>query len=245
MPKVSLKDFFLKFVSVVDKGDNKGANILLFKSEPEPEAVQEENDITKGGDVIIMKTLEEILKGLSEEDAKVVSDEIEKAKTPKAEEGKEDKAGGTASFDDVNDVRKSADPAVQALVAKADADAILIKELQDNIKKDKLEKTVAQFDKISAPKEDLMTVFKAVDDVTATTIETILKAVNAQLSESTIIKVIGSDGEKSEEKAIDMVEKGAEEIKKAEGITIEQARVKFLQKNKGLYTQYQDEMKGV
>ena len=31
MPKISLKDFFLKFVSVVDKGDNKGANILLFK----------------------------------------------------------------------------------------------------------------------------------------------------------------------------------------------------------------------
>ena len=68
----SLKNFLIKRIAVVEKGDNKGAEVLLFKSDPE-------ETIKEGG--AYMKTFEELMKELPEEDRTVVEGEIEKVKT--------------------------------------------------------------------------------------------------------------------------------------------------------------------
>lgn len=283
MPK-SLKDFFLRFVSVVDKGDNPEADIVMFKSEKGKEENKDGDldDLDKkkckkeGGGV--MKTLEEILKSLSEDDVKVINDEIEKAKTDakadadaeiakaktefeaeldkvKKEEDKDKKPQGTASFDDVENVIKSADPKVVELIEKmksekseiekkAQADAEELSKMKEAARTETIIKTVSQFDRVNAPQDDLVSIWKSVDSETEAKLVNIFKAVNEQLTQANIIKVIGSDADASAISAEEEMEKMAQEIKKNEGITIEQARTKVYKTRPDLLKKYREE-KGV
>ena len=75
MAKKALKDIFLKFVSVVDKGDNPEAKIMLFKSAEEDKEIQKE----KGGQEKMVKTFDEIIKELPAEDAEIVIGQVKKA----------------------------------------------------------------------------------------------------------------------------------------------------------------------
>jgi hypothetical protein len=77
----SLKNFLIKRVGVVDSGDNPGAEVLLFKSDPE--------DLKDKGGVKNM-TFEELMKSLPEEDKKLVTDEIDKVKDEEIKKTKEE-----------------------------------------------------------------------------------------------------------------------------------------------------------
>jgi len=265
MPK-SLKDFFLRFVSVVDKGDNPEADIVMFKQE--------------GGGV--MKTLDEILKGLSEEDAKIVTDEIEKTKTDakadvdalvekaktdaKAEfdaevekvkkEEEDKKPQGTASFDDTENIMKSADPKVVELIEKMKAEKEQVEKenketveklnkMQEEVKKEQIMKTISQFDRINATQDEMVDIWKSLDSDSEVKLTAIFKAVNEQLTQANIIKTVGSDNDASTENASEQIEKLAGEIKKNEGITIEQARTKVYKTRPDLLKKYREEQKGV
>jgi len=247
MPKISLKDFFLKFVSVVDKGDNKGANILLFKSEPEDLKGEEKDEKPKGGNVM-SKTYDEILKALPEDEQAIVKAEIEKIKEEaKPKEGTKPKEG-VASFDEA-EIVKSADPKIQELIEKMKADgeqnATELKKMREEIKKEKVEKTVSQFDKLVASKDELTSLFTKADDETAATLEKVFKAANEQLKDSVVMKEVGSGGGGDESNIEEQVEKEAQELKKSENITIEQARVKVWKKDPTRYAKYlEDQEKG-
>lgn len=74
MAKKALKDIFLKFVSVVDKGDNPEAKIMLFKSAEEDKEIIKE----KGGQGKMVKTFDEIIKGLPADEAEVINGQVKK-----------------------------------------------------------------------------------------------------------------------------------------------------------------------
>jgi len=251
--KISLKNFFVRFASVVDKGDNKGADILLFKAkEKEPENT---NDKSKGGNDNMPKTYDEIVKSLPEEEQTVINAEIEKVKAEAKPKEEDKKPEGVASFDEA-EVVKSADPKVQEMIKKMKEDNEKLEKdakekdeklqkFESDLKKEKIEKTVATFDRIAMPKEEMVTLFAKLDEETTDLVEKAMKAVNEQLVQANIIKVIGTDAEGDQLTVEETIKKEAEEIAKSEGITKEQAYVKALKKDKTRYAKYQEEQKGV
>jgi hypothetical protein len=248
--KVSLKNIFMRFASVVDKGDNPKADILMFKEKPE-EVI---DDKSKGGNVMT-KTFEEIVKALPEDEQVVITAEIEKVKE-EAKPRDEKKPEGVASFDEA-EVVKSADPKVQELIAKqkedlekaqreSEADKAEIKKFQDDLKKERIEKTVATFDRIAVPKEEMVTLFTKLDNESAAIVEKVMKAVNEQLTAANIVKVIGTDAEGEQLTAEATIEKEAKELmSKNTSLTLEGAKVKVIKTKPELYKQYEEEKKGV
>jgi len=248
--KVSLKNIFMRFASVVDKGDNKGANILMFK-EKSTEKVEDEKP--KGGNVMT-KTFEEIVKALPEDEQVIVTAEIEKVKAeaevkpiePVVEKGT-----------DPDELVKSADPKLQEMIKtikesneklekESEAKDAEIKKFQDDLKKESIEKTVSTFDRIASPKEDMVALYSKLDSETEGLVTKIMKSVNEQLTAANIVKVIGSDSEGEQKSAEEIVEKEAKELmSKDSNLTLAQAKVKVIKTKPELYKQYQDEQKGV
>ena len=220
----SLKDFFVRFASVVDKGDNPEANILIAKS--------------KGGESM---KLEDILKELDEEKAKVINDtlaekdaqitELTKVEPKKVDPDPEPK------------VIEKADPEIKAFVEKMqkEKDEMIEKlsKMESTLRKDRIEKEVSEFDKISA-KEELIEVLTDIDEKpdTVVKLKTILKAVNEALTQNTIMKTVGVDGEGKEEKVMETVDKKAKELVEKENITIEEARTRIFKSDPKLYEKY-------
>ena len=131
-----LKDLVITKVALVDEGSCSAAHIKLYKRK-------------EGGDGAMSKTLQDILKNLSEDDQKVVNDELAKVKAelPEGALSAEDKAKleedkkkaeleKQAAFDDLENMKKAkdggttdeellknVDPAVRAYIEKANAKA--------------------------------------------------------------------------------------------------------------------------
>jgi hypothetical protein len=242
---MSLKNLFLRRVAVVDKGDNPEANVLIVKE-------QLIDEKSKGGNVM-PKTFDEIVKALPEDEQAVVTAEIEKVK----EEAKpKEEPKGTASFDEA-EVVKSADPKVQELIAKQKADlekkdreAIekdeKIQKFEADLKKEKIEKSVATFDRIAVPKEEMVTLFAKLDEESTNLVEKVMKSVNEQLTAANIVKVIGTDAEGEQLTAEATIEKEAKELmSKDSNLTLEKAKVKAVKNKPELYKKLQEEMKGV
>ena len=250
---IKLKNIFLKRIAVVDNGDNPEASIVLFKAkEQEPE---NKDDKTEGGNVMT-KTFDEIVKALPEDEQVIVNAEIEKAKTEAEAKPKEVKPQGVASFDEA-EVVKSADSKVQEIIAKQKEDLetikkeneakdVEIKKFQEDLKKEAIEKTVATFDRIAIPKEEMVDLFVKLDEDSTKLVEKIMKSVNEQLTAANIVKVIGTDAEGEQLTAEATVEKEAKELMiKETSLTKAQAIVKVYKSKPDLYKQYQEEMKGV
>jgi ATPase subunit of ABC transporter with duplicated ATPase domains len=223
----SLKDFFVRFASVVDKGDNPEANIMIVKS--------------KGGESM---KLEDILKELDEEKAKVINDELA-AKDAKISELEKVEPKKIESEPEQKVIEK-ADPEIKAFVEKMqkEKDEMIEKlsKMESTLRKDRIEKEVSEFDKISA-KNELIDVLTDIDDRpdTAIKLKTILKAVNEALSQNTIMKTVGVDGEGKEEKVMETVDKKAKELVEKEHITIEEARTRVFKSDPKLYEKYLEE----
>jgi hypothetical protein len=257
LPK-SLKDFFLKFVSVVDKGDNPEAKILLFKS-------AEDEIKEKGG--AYMKTFEELMKELPDEDRTVVEGEIEKAKAEMTEEQKkkmeEEKAAWMKKEEEnlkkdepletnAEELIKSADPKIQELVKKLQEDVdkskgelekveLEKKAKEDELKKELLSKEAEKYPNIGATKEDLVKILGSVDEDTSILIKAVLSADNEALKDNAIIKSVGSSGDGVDKTAKQEIEEKAQELAKAEKITIEKARTKIYKSEPELMKKLREE----
>ena len=248
MAKTSLKNLFLRFVSVVDKGDNKGAKILLAKS-------KEKKPDKKGG--VVMKTVEEILKSMEEEDMKVIKAEIDKIKdmeVAKAEvdvkvEGLESKVEELAKVKPVIDTSdeeliKSADPKIQKMLEKAEE----VKVENETLKKEKVEeiakarkvelsKEAELYPNLGSPVEDIVEIFSKLDgdEKTMELVKGIFGAVNKALEGTELLKTIGTEKEpivKSSEE--ELVEKAKAMVEK-DGITIEAAKTKIIKSDPNKY----------
>ena len=241
--KVSLKNIFMRFASVVDKGDNPAADILMFKEKP-----LENGDKLKGGNVMT-KTFEEIVKALPEDEQTVITAEIEKAK--------EVAKPIEPIVKDTEDIVKSADPKIQEMIKtiresneklekESEAKDVEIKKFQDDLKKEAIEKTVSTFDRIASPKEEMVELFTKLDEDTEKLVTKIMKSVNEQLTQANIVKVIGTDAEGEQLSAEATVEKEAKELMKSDtNLTLAQAKVKVIKTKPELYKKYQEEQKGV
>jgi len=241
MPKKALKDIFLKFVSVVDRGDNPEAKVALFKS------AEEEDLEKKGGQEKMPKTFDEIVKELSEEDAEIVKAEMEKAKKEMTDEEK------AKMMADMKPAVKKEDE----LIAKADPEVKeLFKSMQDEItktkedlkkqaetlKKAEVTKKVEKFDKLSAPVEDMVDVFMKMDQEISDKVEAILKSANEQLNDSKVFKTVGQSSGGDQKTAIEKVEELAKARTVEKGISIELARAEIIKENQELVDEYNKEV---
>jgi len=245
---IKLKNIFLKRIAVVDNGDNPEASVVLFKAkEKEPENKDQK---VEGGNVMT-KTFEEIVKALPEDEQAVITAEIEKAK----EVAKPIEP--IVKEKETEDIVKSADPKIQEMIKtikesneklekESEAKDAEIKKFQDDLKKEAIEKTVATFDRIAVPKEEMVDLFTKLDEDAEKLVTKIMKSVNEQLTAANIVKVIGSDSEGEQKSAKEQIEKDAIELMKNDTkLTKAQAIVKAYKSKPELHKQYQEEEKGV
>jgi len=256
----SLKNFLIKRVGVVDSGDNPEAEVVLFKS-------KEDEDIKNKGGANMSKTFEELVKGLPEEEAKLVTDEIEKVKTEAMEKAKADMIDEESKkkLADEEKVKlnkseeeliKSADPKVRELLEKAKTEADEAKKKVDELQKEKdkkdaelkkelLNKEAEKYTNIGATKEDIVKIFEVTDgkEEADKLLKGILSATNEALKDNKLMKVIGSDGDGKDKTAREEVEEKAQELVKSEKITIEKARTKVYKQNPDLMKKEREEEK--
>ena len=249
MTKKSLRNLFLRFVSVVDKGDNKEAKILLMKSK--------EKKPNKGGGVQ-MKKLEDILKSMEEEDAKVVEAEIAKIKDVEIAKGELDvKVGELESkieelekkepaVVDTSDEEliKSADPKIQKMLEKAKETEAevekLKKEKEEEVakaRKVELSKEAELYPNLGSPVEDIVEIFSKIDGDEKTTglVKGIFSAVNTALEGNALIKSVGSEKDSEEKSPEDELMEKAEAMVEKDGITIEAAKTKIIKSDPDKY----------
>jgi len=235
---LSLKNIFIKRVAVVDKGDNPKADVLLFKQ-------ADEDNVKEGGKIV--KTFEEIIKSMSDEDQEVINaeitkltDEIAKAKEVKPE--KEEKP-------EIDKIVEKADPETAKIIKAMDDEIKKTKEelrkeqetLQKEreiLKKERIAKEVSQFDKLTVPTDDLVDMFMKADEEAGEKIKAILKAANEQLSQANITKTIGENKGSEDEPALSKVEKLAKARMAETKESYPEAYKAVLKENPNLYKEY-------
>ena len=258
MAKTSLKNLFLRFVSVVDKGDNPEAKILLTKS-------KEKNEQKKGGGG--MRKLEEIMKELSKEDQEVINTEIAKNDdVAKANEelvkenddlkvqvetmNKKIKKEVKVEVEPSNEeLLKSADPKIIKILEKAKTEAKIEKEKNEKLEKAAAEsraqlrkaeitKEAADYPNLGAPIEDIVEIFSKMDGdkETVEKIKGIFGAVNKALEGTDLLKSIGTEQEPVEKSKIELLSDDAIELmKEDEQLTKEMAEAKLVKQNPSKY----------
>lgn len=267
-----LKDLVITKVALVDEGSCSAAHIKLYKRK-------------EGGDGIMSKTLQDILKGLSQEDQDVVNAEITKAKAELPEgalsaddkkkledEKKKAELEKAAAFDDLENMKKSksgegseeellksVDPAIRALIEKSNAkaaaaEAAILKMKDDADNAEALAKA-KELPNLGAKEEDLaksLKVLKSKDEAIYTEIFGILKAANNMITDGANLTEIGKSasgtgtGDNGENvdlnKAADVawveIEKAADVIQKSANCSKEQAISKAIKENPELYKKY-------
>ena len=249
----SLKDFFIKFVSVVDSGDNPEAEVVMFKK--------------KGG--VKMKKLEEIMAELSKEDQSVIQTEFDKIPDVETANGELKKANDELIVkveelekaakvepvvepvvDDSEDTLiKSADPKIVKILEKAKEDVKEAKELAEKLQKEKdeelakarkveLSKEAEAYPNLGSPVEDIVEIFSKLDGEKETLEKAkgILGAVNTALEGNALIKVIGTDKDPIAKTATEEVADAASELMKSDSkLTKEQAKAKVIRSNPSKY----------
>jgi len=255
----SLKNFFVKFVSVVEKGDNPGADVVMFK-----------NKKKEGGGG--MKTFEELIKELSDEDVKIVEKEIEDKdtkfkdlekikkdleKTNKDLEKNQKEPDVKKEEKKDKDLLKSADPEIKEMIKKLEKDVKDNKEEADKLKKENeekekelrkeaLSKEADKFGNIGATKEDLVEIFTKVaetgDKELMEKIKAVLSADNTALEGNALIKSVGSDKDPEDKTAVEEIAEKAQELMKSDKkLTKEQAKAKVMKDDPKLYKKYLEE----
>jgi hypothetical protein len=254
----SLKNFLIKRIAVVDSGDNPAAEVLLFKSKEETNK--------EGG--VVMKTFDELLKTMSEEDSKVIKDELQKAKMVKPDGvdqedwDEADMAGKQKMMDDAkntkvkpksepmvmnkseDDLIKSADPKLQELIKKTQDELAKVitekAEKENELKKEQLTKEAEKYTNILATKDDLVKIFTKLDGDIETTdlFKAILSANDNALKDSALVKAVGTSGDPIDRTPLQELEGKAEELAKAENISKEKAMTKLMVKEPELYKNY-------
>lgn len=250
-PFKSLKDFFIKFISVVSAGDNPSADVKLFKE--------------KGG---VSMTLKELYKELSDDQAEVIKaelkkkdDDFEDLKVAKEElkveneKLKKNQKKTEPTEPTEEELIKSADPKIQEMLEKANKDTKEAKEKLDGLQKEKdekdaelkkeqMEKKADEFSNLGAPKEDLVDIFIKLDGTgdkeLNEKIEGIFKSTNQLLKDNNVItKVIGSDRDGEGKTAMEKMEAKVEELRKADStLTKEKAMTKIMNEYPELYEEH-------
>lgn len=255
----ALKKLEITKIALVEEGSCSEAHINLFKSKE-----------GKGTKKMAKKTLEEILKGLSEEDKAVIDAEIatiNKAKSDlETEKGELEKACSDMKKEmedkddkddeDDNDedkLMKSASPEIQAIVKaareQAKANALVAQKLQDEKMEVLAKSKAATLKNLSADEANIAGIFKSLNGTSsemATKVFEILERANAVIEKSKAFEEAGTGTEGAtsgdSDSAWSEIEKAAEPISKAKNITKEQAITEVMINQPELYKKYTDSL---
>ena len=185
-----LEDLKIEEIAFVDKGAGKGVKVALFKRYNNEEETQK------------MKNLDEVLAGMSEEDAAVVLQAVEEAKAVEAEHLADEKPAEEESADKAEEedeemekrfcVLKSENQAMRERIAKMEED----RERESFIKRAETMTNVPTFSTEELG-DFLLQVNKCLAPEMAEKTEAFVKAVNNICSETSIMKELGTAGQGS------------------------------------------------
>jgi len=261
-----LQNMVFDEVSLVGRPANELATVVLHKSGDSEFAGVEEVDtislnnqveIDKGEEIIMSENLnEENLSSMLEETPEEVRSYVSKledtvtALEATAEEqdskiSELEKAVSEISVEEVEEedaILKSADPVIQELVAKAQADADSARAMAEAEKEARLSKEFAdkagKFSNLPIEKDALASLLKKVagtlEDEEFSMLEEMLNGVDATIGKSSLFAEVGSSKESDSNGEIEAIAKGL----MTEGVTYEQAYEKALLDNPELYQRY-------
>ena len=200
-----------------------------------------------------MKKLKDILKGMEEEDAKVVEEKIEEDKgtieklegdVENLEKDKGDLEVKVKKLEKVEpkdetdeELIKSADPKIQKMLKgkkeTEDENTKLKKEKEDGekeLRKAELSKEAEEYPNLGAPVEDIVEIFSAIDGDEKTTelVKGIFGAVNTALEGTELLKSVGKSGDPKEKAPEDELQEKAEAMVEKDGGTLEMAKTKMM-----------------
>lgn len=255
-----LKDILFNRADVVDKGDNKRANILIMKNEGGPEDnknVEDNKNLDMKG--VEKMTYEEIMKSLPKEQSDVILAEMT-AKDATITDLK-DKVVKEEPADDskVKEVMKSADPETKAVLEKMSKQIeTLTKAEQDRaeeldksrkeLRKSEFKKEAEKLDKIATNADELGDILmEAADGMQKESYDklvAVLSAANEAMTKGGVFKEVGTNKEKKEGKELEELEIKAKEIAKQKGTKWETEYRTLIKESPILYKKYEDEKKG-
>lgn len=252
-----LKNLVITKVALVDEGSCSAAHIKLYKRK-------------EGGNSIM--NFESIMKALTPEQQAVVNAEIESAKTEAKEEVKteldkvaadlteaeKEKAEVEAELAKLKkantstdeDILKSVDPAVRAIIEKSRAQAAAaeaaVRKFKDEQEHTEAINKAKELPNLGAKEEELATVLKSLKGTDAKLYETvfgIMKSANTIIEKGAAFGELGTnkEGDTSIQKAADAwakIEKAAVEISKSRSMTKEAAISVVISEQPELYKSY-------
>lgn len=255
-----LQNMIFDEVSLVGRPANELATIVLHKSADEVAGVEEIDTISltnqeiDKGEIRMSENLNENLSSMLEELPTDVIDYISKLEdvvtglTAVAEE-QDDKISelekainSSVEEDDDDAILKSADPVIQELVAKAQADADSARAMAEAEREARLSKEFSdkagQFSNLPIEKDVLASLLKKVavtlEDEEFAVLEEMLNGVDATIGKSSLFAEVGSSKESDSNGELDALAKSYQ----GEGLTYEQAYEKALLDNPDLYQRY-------
>jgi predicted phage tail protein len=260
-----LQNMVFDEVSLVGRPANELATVVLHKSgDSEFAGVEEVDTISlnnqveiEEGEIRMSENLnEETLSSMLEETPEEVRSYVSKledtvtALEATAEEqdskiSELEKAVSEISVEEVEEedaILKSADPVIQELVAKAQADADSARAMAEAEKEARLSKEFAdkagKFSNLPIEKDALASLLKKVagtlEDEEFSMLEEMLNGVDATIGKSSLFAEVGSSKESDSNGEIEAIAKGL----MTEGVTYEQAYEKALLDNPELYQRY-------
>ena len=260
-----LQNMVFDEVSLVGRPANELATVVLHKSGDSKFAGVEEVDTIslnnqveiEEGEIRMSENLnEETLSSMLEETPEEVRSYVSKledtvaALEATAEEqdskiSELEKAVSEISVEEVEEedaILKSADPVIQELVAKAQADADSARAMAEAEKEARLSKEFAdkagKFSNLPIEKDALASLLKKVaetlEDGEFAMLEEMLNGVDATIGKSSLFAEVGSSKESDSNGEIEAIAKGL----MTEGVTYEQAYEKALLDNPELYQRY-------
>ena len=211
--------------------------------------------------------LEEFLKSLPEDQAKLVTEAMEAAKNevPEAtaaelQKAKEDLAEAQGKIEELEKAKpatspeeellKSVDPAIKALVEQAQASAKAAQAAVVKMREEAEVKTCTDLakslDKLGVPEADLTTVLKKAREASeefGTQVFTVLEQANALVAKSAAFQSMGSGDEGTPvgdngKAATAKINTKAQELAKSKGISVEKAFVEVMKTEPELYAEY-------
>lgn len=251
-----LSDMELDFVSLVARGDDPLAQVVLSKADPDPDS----NDPQEGtmGDPIAKNDLDPevvaYIDGL-EDEVDALSKQVEDAESENTDLKTTMAKMAPKDAEAADEISKAllakADPAVRALIEKqeaalAEATSIAKAERDMRVEREFIAKAAA-LPMINTATDDLAGLLRrAADSLTAddvTKFEQVLKAANAQIAEGNLFTTFGSGGGVVTVSA--SAEAKAAEINKAEpALTHDQALAKAYEQNPALLAEAMTEQEG-
>lgn len=244
MPK-ELYDVEITEISLVDRGANADAKVLLLKRDTEDEVTTKTDQLAPVMDALSkaeerLATLDESLREaqaeIAKRDARI--DELEKV-------AKADKPQADPSEDVLKNAPEPVRKMVEALTARVSASEAVVKRMQDEREMQDFAKRAGQFERLTVDQKTFGPLLHRIAKGTSTTadadeVERVLKAADAALKAggAPFVEIGKSGGDRAASAEAAIAAKADEIRKRDPKLTQEQAATQALSEDPSLYRRY-------